>query len=250
MNDLLTVSPWVWVLAPLTVLLAYTVFGISGFGSTVISVPILAHFLPLTYLVPLMVLLDLAAALFVGQQGRQHVSGAELKRIVPFILVGIVLGVTVLVNVDADSLRLALGIFTLAVGIHGIVNPVLHETISPWWSVPAGILGGAIATVFGAGGPIYATYVSGRLREKGEIRSTVSTLISISAFSRALFYAVGGLLLHMAILVGLVVLAPFVWLGLRLGGRIHVNLTQVQLRRVIGTLLVLTGTSLLIRVFL
>ena len=38
---------------------AYTVFGLSGFGSTVISVPILAHFLPVSYLVPLMALLDL-----------------------------------------------------------------------------------------------------------------------------------------------------------------------------------------------
>ena len=39
--------------------------------------------------------------------------------------------------------------------------------------------------LFGAGGPIYATYLSGRLDDKHQLRSTVSTLISISAFSRA-----------------------------------------------------------------
>jgi uncharacterized protein len=104
--------------------------------------------------------------------------------------------------------------------------------------------------VFGAGGPIYATYLSGRLRDKSQIRATISTLISISAFSRAVVYAVSGLLLHMTILAGGVVLAPFVWLGLRIGQRIHVGLTQEQMRRAVGTLVLLTGLSLLARAFL
>ena len=48
----------------------------------------------------------------------------------------------------------------------------------------------------------------------------------------------------------MVVLAPFVWMGLKLGSRIHVGLTQEQMRRAVGSLLVLTGLSLLARVFL
>jgi uncharacterized protein len=193
-------SPWLWVAAPLVVVFAYIVFGISGFGSTVISVPLLAHFLPITYLVPLMVLLDMTAAIFVGSQSRQHVSKPELKRLIPFMFAGFVLGVTVLVKVNPDWLRVAL-----------------------------------------------ATYLSGRLEDKTEIRSTVSTLISISAFSRAILYAVGGLLLHWTIFAGMALLAPFVWLGLRIGARIHVGLTQAQMRRLVGVLLVLTGGSLLVR---
>jgi uncharacterized membrane protein YfcA len=136
----------------------------------------------------------------------------------------------------------------VAIGVNSIVNPVLHRKISRLWCVPAGIVGGAIATVFGAGGPIYATYLSGRLKEKSEIRSTMSTIISISAFTRAAVYAVTGLLLNIAIFVGLAALAPFAWLGLRIGHRIHVGLTQEQMRRVIGALLVVTGLSLLVRV--
>ncbi|QJR16606.1 sulfite exporter TauE/SafE family protein [Usitatibacter palustris] len=247
MIDTANLSPWLWLVAPLVVIFAYTVFGMSGFGSTVISVPLLAHFLPVSYLVPLMVLLDLCAAIFVGSSGRQHVSREELKRIVPVMFVGFALGVTLLVKVPEGPLKFALGMFTVIVGIHGILNPVLIRTISVWWSVPAALLGGAIATVFGAGGPIYATYLSGRLKDKAALRATISTLISISAFSRAIVYAIGGLLLHLTILGGMVVLAPFVWLGLRLGTRIHIGLTQEQMRRAIGVLLTITGATLLIR---
>lgn len=247
MIDTANLSPWLLVVAPLAVIVAYTVFGLSGFGSTVISVPILAHFLPVSYLVPMMALLDLASALVLGTRGREHVARDELKRLLPWMFVGFVVGVTVLVRVPDQYLRVALGAFAAIVGLYSIFNPVLARTISTLWAIPTGIVGGAFATVFGAGGPIHATYLSARLRDKSQIRATVSTLISISAFSRAIVYAVSGLLLHLTLIAGALVLAPFAWVGLRIGQRIHVGLTQEQMRRAVGALLVLTGASLLLR---
>ena len=247
MIDTAQLSPWLLLVAPLVIIVAYTVFGLSGFGSTVISVPILAHFLPVSYLVPLMALLDLASAIFIGTTGREHLSKEELKRLIPWMFVGFVIGATVLVGVPDRYLRVALGMFAATIGIYSIFNPTLRSTISRFWAIPAGIAGGAIATIFGAGGPIYATYLSGRLKDKSRIRATISTLISISAFSRAVVYAVTGLLLHAALLGGAAILSPFAYLGVKLGHRIHVGLTQEQMRRAIGTLLLLTGVSLLVR---
>ena len=132
-------------------------------------------------------------------------------------------------------------------GVHGILNPTLNQAISKLWAIPAGVVGGAVATVFGAGGPIYATYMAGRARDKGAIRATLSTLISISAFSRAILYALSGLLLHAAIFVGALLLAPFVWMGVALGRRIHVGLSHEQMRRTVGWVLVLSGAALLLR---
>jgi uncharacterized membrane protein YfcA len=126
----------------------------------------------------------------------------------------------------------------------------VHRRISRLWVVPVGLVGGAVATVFGAGGPIYATYLSARLGDKSQVRATTSMLISVSAFSRALIYAVSGLLLHAAVALGAIVLAPFMWTGLKVGTRIHLGLTQQQMRRVVGALLVFTGISLVWRLVL
>ena len=201
-----------------------------------ISVPILAHFLPVSYLVPLMALLDMASATHHGHARAASTSrSAEMKRIIPFMFVGFVVGVTVLVGVPDEYLRI--GARRLRHGRRRLQHRESRRAARPsrrGGRVPVGIVGGAIATVFGAGGPIYATYLSGRLEDKTEIRATMSTLISISAFTRALVYAVTGLMLHVAIFAGLVVLAPFVWMGLKLGNRIHVGLTQQQMRRAIG----------------
>jgi hypothetical protein len=248
MSELLSgVSPWLFVVAPLVIIVAYTVFGLSGFGSTVISVPILAHFLPVSYLVPLMVILDMTSATLMGTRGREQVAVAELKRILPFMFMGFVVGTTALVKVPDEYLRPALAVFTMLIGVNSILNPRLKKRISAWWCVPTGVVGGSVATVFGAGGPIYATYLSGRLEDKTEIRSTMSALISISAISRAILYAIAGLLLHAAILEGGLALAPFVYIGLKLGHRIHVGLTQEQMRRLVGAIVLVTGALLLLK---
>jgi uncharacterized protein len=249
MIDFAHLSPWLWIAAPLVIILSYTVFGLSGFGSTVISVPILAHWLPISFLVPLMVLLDMSSAAMIGGRDRKHVAFAELKWVIPFMFLGFVVGATALVKVPDQYLRPALGVFTMAIGLNSILNPRLHRRISAWWCVPAGIVGGAVATVFGAGGPIYATYLSGRLQDKTQIRATMGALISISAFTRAIVYAVAGLLLHMAVFAGGLALAPFVLIGLKLGNRIHTGLTQEQLRRLVGGIVLVTGFSLVAKGF-
>ena len=248
MIDTAALSPWLWVVGPAVIVLGYLVFGLSGFGSTIVTVPILAHFLPISYLVPLLALIDCVTATVVGRTSREHLARDELKALLPITFVGFVVGVTVLVKVPDIYLRTALGIFAVAVGIHGIVNPVVTRRVSRWWSLPTGIFGGAMSTTFGTGGPIYATYLTARLSDKSQIRATMSTLIAISAIVRAVTYVVTGLV-TVALATGALLAAPFAWLGLKVGTRIHVGLSQQQMRRVIGALLVLTGSSLLIRTF-
>lgn len=246
MIDAASLSPWVWVLAPVVIVGAYVVFGLSGFGSTIISIPILAHFIPIAYLVPCLALIDCVSATFIGRTNREHVAKEEMKWLLPIMMVGFVAGATILVKVPDVYLRIALGVFAIALGLHGIVNPVLKRRISRWWVVPTGIFGGAMSTTFGTGGPIYATYLVGRLSDKNRIRATMSTLIAISAIIRAVTYVVSGLI-TLSLVAGALIAAPFALLGLKLGSRIHVGMSQQQMRRLIGVLLILTGAGLLIR---
>jgi Predicted permeases len=239
-------SPWIWVLAPVVLVAGYFVFGLSGFGSTIVTVPILAHFLPISYLVPCLALIDCVSASFIGRTNREHIARDEMKWLVPMAIGGFVIGATILVKVPDIYLRVALGVFAVAVGIHGIVNPVIVKRVSRWWVVPTGLFGGAMSTTFGTGGPIYATYLVARLPDKDQVRATMSTLIAFSAIVRAITYVVTGLV-TLSLVAGALIAAPFAFLGLRLGTRIHVRMSQRQMRQLIGCLLILTGSGLLIR---
>lgn len=249
MSELADLSPWLWIVAPVVIVVGYTVFGLSGFGATIIAVPVLAHFLPVSYLVPMMALLDCGSAAFVGRTSREHLSKDELKRITPFMLIGFVVGATLLVKVADQYLRLALGLFAIGVGVYSILNPVVVRTISKLWCIPIGIAGGAMSTVFGAGGPVYAVYLTARLHDKSRIRTTLSTLISISAVTRVIVYVVGGLI-NLSIVAGSIAVAPFAFIGVKLGTRIHLGLSQEQMRRAVGAVIVLTGASLVVHALL
>lgn len=249
MIDFAHLSPWLIVAAPLMVMLGYTVFGLSGFGSTAIVLPVLAHFLPVSYLVPAMAMLDMVSSALVGRSGREHLARAELKSLLPYMFVGFVLGATLLVNVPDRWLRAALGAFTMVIGMNSIVNPVLARAISRWWAIPTGVVGGMVTTMFGAGGPIYATFLSARLSDKNAVRATMSTLISVSSSSRVVIYLVSRLL-SLATVAGAAAMLPFMWVGVKIGGRIHVGLTAMQMRRVLGALLIFTGASLLVHTLL
>jgi uncharacterized protein len=236
-----------WIAAPAVIVFAYTVFGMTGFGSTMIAVPILANWVPLATLVPVLVLSDIASALFVGGTNRHHVSKAELKRLVPFLVLGLALGVTVLVSAPQKPLIIALGLFSLVAGVTTVLNPVPRGRICALWSAPTGLVAGSFAATFGIAGPVYVAYLTGRLDDKDAIRATISTMISISATLRGIFYTVAGLVIKAGVLAGIAFVAPLAILGVRIGSRIHTRLSAVQLRRAIGLLLVACGGILLAR---
>ncbi len=64
----LPVETIVW--AGFIVVLAYVVYGLTGFGASLVAVPLLAHFFALRFTVPMMVIFDLTAGLTLGLRNR------------------------------------------------------------------------------------------------------------------------------------------------------------------------------------
>ena len=85
-----------FIIAAATVGAAYVAFGVSAFGAALFTVPILSHFFPLAFVLPLAVLLDVSAALALGARFSRAADKSELMLLTPFSLAGAVLGVTLL----------------------------------------------------------------------------------------------------------------------------------------------------------
>src|SRR5690348_1437307 len=111
------------VVAPFIVLLGYTIFGATGFGSSIISVPGLAHFFPLTFTVPLITTTDTFASLSTALRYRRLVAWREFVRLLPAMLTGIGCGMTLLLNLPREPALLALGVFAATYGTYVIVGP-------------------------------------------------------------------------------------------------------------------------------
>jgi hypothetical protein len=59
-------------LVPLVIFVGYLIFGITGFGASPITIPVLVHVLPVTFVVSLAALLDLGSALALGVRTRRQ----------------------------------------------------------------------------------------------------------------------------------------------------------------------------------
>lgn len=239
--------PEALMLAALVIFAGYLVFGITGFGASPITIPVLVHLLPLTFVLPLAALLDLGSALALGVRTRRHADSRELLMLVPFTLAGLALGVTLLVRLPRDTTLLALGLFVCAHAVHVMLRRATVRRLSRAWAAPAGVVGGLVGALFGMGGPPYVMYLTGRIADPAAQRATISQMVILNVGLRVAAFAAAGLLLSRALWLAVAILLPVAWVGVWVGHRAHVRLAPVTVARVIAALLFATGATLVAR---
>ncbi len=226
---------------------AYFIRGISGFGSGLVSVPLLALVFPLSIVVPSILLLDFTASLVLGGVNFKQVRWDEVKPLVPFGMVGVVLGTTLLVNLPRQPLLIVLGVFILVFALRSLLNLQGDKLVSRKWAAPASLTGGTVGGMFGTGGPPYVIYLQHRLRDKGEMRATLSGVFFLEGLFRIGSFIAAGLLIQAQVWHGFLFGLPIALAGLCFGSHVHTGLSQLQMTRVIGVLLLLSGVSVFIK---
>ena len=236
----------VLLIAPLVVIGAYVIFGISGFGSTVIAVPLLAHFMPLKFVIPMIVLLDCVGAIGMGTRLRADVFKRELVPLLPFLAVGLLTGAYLLLRLPGEILLAGLGVFVLAFGVLYATGKQAAFRVGRWAVAPVGIFAGTTSSMFGVGGPIYVMYLSARGATPEQIRATMPVIFIFTTIARIAIFGAAGLLTA-PVLYSALALLPIMVLGMWIGHHLHLSMSREQLVRLIGALLVLSGASLLVR---
>ncbi len=240
-------SPEQYAATAAILLAAYFIRGITGFGSGLISVPLLALFLPLKFVVPLILLLDFTASIVIGGFNFKRVKWDEVGGLIPFGIVGVILGTSLLVNLPPGPMLIALAGFVFVFAMRSLLNLHGDKLISRGWAVPASLTGGTVGALFGTGGPPYVIYLSHRIRDKSELRATFSALFFTEGLTRIGSFLVAGLLMTASVWVAFFAALPLVLGALYLGGRVHVGISPAQMARLVGVLLLVSSVSLLFK---
>lgn len=225
---------------------AYIVFGMCGFGSTLVAVPLMAHFFPLKFVIPVIVLVDCVASVRQGLHLRGDVNKPEIVPMIPFMLAGMIAGAFLLVKIPGTVLLPVLGLF---VTTYGIYYALRHESVfrvGRWTSAPVGLFGGTVSSLFGMAGPIYVMYLAGRGSTPEQIRATMPVIFTFTTIGRIVLFGIMGLITQ-DVLIAAALLLPVMVVGLWLGNRWHAKVSREQAVRVIGVVLALSGVSLLVR---
>lgn len=235
------------ILAPLIVVIAYTIFGLSGFGSTLIAVPLLALLHPdLKFVMPVVIVMDCITAMSMGMKLRADVNRYDLLPLLPFLVVGLAFGVFLLVNLPATVLLIVLGIFAMFYGATYMRGGPPRFRFARWAAVPVGLFAGTTSASIGVGGPLYVMYLASRGSTPEQIRATTPVIFVFTTVVRIGMFTAAGLFTR-DILITAAALLPVALGALHLGHRLHVGLSKETTIRLIGGLLVLSGVSLLFR---
>ena len=228
-------------------LAAYFIRGITGFGSGLIAVPLLALFLPLKFVVPLILLLDFTASVVIGGLHFKRVNWGEIGILIPLGMVGVVLGTSLLIKLPPGPMLLALAGFVCVFAVRSVFNIRGDRPIARGWAVPSALTGGTVGALFGTGGPPYVIYLTHRIHDKSDLRATLSALFFTDGLTRIVSFLVAGLLLSIKVWIAYLAALPLMLGALYLGGRAHVGLSQPQMTRLVGVLLLVSSVSLVFK---
>lgn len=229
---------------------AYCIRGITGFGSGLIAVPLLALMWPLTFVVPFVLLLDFAAALITGGVNWRQVQWGEVSWLTPMGLVGVALGTSLLVGLPERPLLVALACFIALFALHSLLSRPATSPVSRFWAAPAALAGGTIGALFGTGGPPYVIYLTRRIDGKVALVATLSAVFFFEGVIRIAAFAGAGLLGDAQLLWRVILAMPIMGMALYAGSRIQHRLSRPRMVQLIGVLLLLSSLSLLVKAFL
>lgn len=223
------------------------IFGITGFGSALVTIPLATHLVPLQFALALFALSDLVGSYRVGLENPRNAVRGEWIRLVPMILVGTALGVTLLVNLPRAAGMLLLGAFVLSYAVYSLFRHPSRRLVSSRWAWFAGLAGGITSTLFGAGGPPYAIYLSQRGLSKEQFRATLGFATMTSISLRVLAFLLTGLLLDARVWIAAAAVVPAAFIGIGVARRVFRRISRDTLLRAVTLMLLASGGSLIFR---
>jgi uncharacterized membrane protein YfcA len=230
-----------------TLVLTYAIFSMVGFGSAVIAAPILALRMHLTTIVPLLSLLDLAAALAnTGKLGRK-IDKKEIAFLTPLMAGGSAVGIFLLISTAPNRLMFGFGVLVIAYSLYRLFAGTSARHFGGLWVVPFGLIGGLLSGMFGSGGFIFSVYLSHRLKDKDVIRATMTAMTGLSSLFRVCVFLAIGTYTDLGLLALAAFGLPALAVGIYCGHHITLRMSYEQFLRTLCLMLIATGSSLIWR---
>lgn len=216
----------------------------AGFGSLAVPLMALAVTVPqaAAVLMPVLLLMDLLGiAVF-----RKDFDKALLKFLVPFALVGTVVGALLFKLLDAKVVAGLVGALTLLFLAQRLIFPPKPDGLPPprWLGALLGITAGFTSFIAHAGGPPISAYVIPLRLSPIKFTATMAFLFFVINLSKWIPYAWLGLL-DMRNMSTSLVLLPLVPIGVWIGVRFARRVSPVLFYRLLYGGMFITGCKLL-----
>jgi len=235
-----------YILICLIVFLAGFTQGLSGFGSILLSLPLLAIFLDIKTVIPLVALMAFCITIILFIQLRKHL---EWKKIYPLFLgalPGIPLGVFFLKKLDKDLIQWILGIILISYSLYSLFFRSTNKQMRGGWGYLFGFFSGCLGGALSAAGPPVIVYMSLQTWSKDTIKVTLQGFFLVSGAIVIFFQALSGLTTGI-VLRYFLISVPLILLGTYTGSIFYGKIREKHYKKVMLILLAFLGGFMIYR---
>ncbi|MCF8061283.1 MAG: sulfite exporter TauE/SafE family protein [Deltaproteobacteria bacterium] len=224
-------------------LLACFLHGVTGFGSALVALPLLAMILDVKTAIPLVVLVAGTMNFVLLIQLWPHVRWDRVRPLLIGALPGILLGVLFLKRVDETSIRLVPGAVLVVYAAYGLLFRPSARGVPEVWAYLFGFLAGGLGGAFSIIGPPVVAYVSPQPWDKHEVK----------AMLQGFFFLAGALVIGLYVYMGVATLdvfflylpgLPLLFLGWWLGSNLYGRIPEAFYRKAVLALLGCMGVAM------
>lgn len=237
-------------LTALIVFAAFVVRGMSGFGTSLVAMPLLVFIMPIHAAVPMMALLVFVLFCFLLVRDWRDVIWREIWLLLVPTLTGVAAGIVLFSSLDNPFLLKCLGVVIIAYAVYALAVHYCglpQVRCSERWAIVAGFGSSFIDTLFGGGGgTIIVIYMHLRQIGKVEFRATAAMLWFFEMAARVFGYSVAGYYTTGTLLL-VALMLPVMWFATWCGERIHSRISQETFSRLLAVLLIASGVTLLLK---
>lgn len=233
--------------AVLVVAAAMFVRGFTGFGGALLTVPFLSLIWGVEDAVVVVAVLQAVSGAILARRSRLDIAWRELRLVGVWSLIGLAVGTLALATVPVRWIAIALGIFSLGVGLRLAIQrqrTLVVPRPSTALTAGAGSLAGLLHGMVGTGGPVIVPFLHRLLPNSAALRSTLLMYFLGLDLIRLAGYGAFGIADLSDISRSLILIPIAIGFGL-LGGRLHVEVSERIFRLTIAALLILAGLLLL-----
>lgn len=230
---------------------AYLSMAFAGFGGIIIPITLGAHFYPMKWMITILVPLVLLSNVYIIILHHRYIDWQVLlKKVLPLMFFGLVIGIVIFNWVQGDLLKKMLGVLVVFLSsrelyfLYGKTNSQTSITKikSGLYIFSAGIVHG----VFASGGPLLVYALSKINLLKSVFRSTLAVVWFTMNILLIVSYIFSGRLNAASIKFSLMCI-PSLVLGLLIGDFLHHRVDEKPFKVFVFIILTLSGFSIVIK---
>ena len=227
-------------LAFFIVVVASAVSGLTGFGISVVGVPVLLVIYNPATVVVLIASIGLFVNAVIVQDSWREVDLRSVLMLMPWAVFGVFLGTEVLTRLNAEYIRLSVGLIVVLSAVLLLREVSLPGAKGLWGTVVAGATSGALSTSTGIGGPPIVLLFAARNLPKIQFRVSNAAyffFLSIVALTTLLARGIAQPS-HFWIAAALI---PAAFIGKTLGTALVKRISNEAFRKITLAVVLLTG---------